>query len=157
MSVVKFANMGDWIVYLLRIKVGLICCVPFAAYAAEQTMRNLSAENLSALTWSFIFGFAMLGWAVADLDKVAELWKSDGTDYDKWKRRFSLAKGIAASNTAGVLMFFLGKLSPGVALSMLGVDAPSKEMPEMLLLIFTTGAGYMGTRWFDWLEKRITK
>lgn len=140
---------------LLQAKVAIIAATPLAAWAAEQTMRS-SASELSALTWLFIVGFSFLGWAVSDLDKVAELWNVSGKNaYEIWKLRFTLAKTIAASAAAGVCMFFLGSLAPSIALSLLGVQASGSQIPEMLLLIFTTGAGYMGARWFDWFEKKF--
>lgn len=144
--------------YLLRVKVALVAAMPIAAYAAEQTIHRMSASSLSGLTWMFVVGFALLGWAVADLDKVADLWSVEGQSArELLKARLVLVKTIAASTLAGICMFFLGKLAPGLLIAMLGVQAVTPEIPEMLLLIFTAGAGYMGSRWWDWFEARFFK
>lgn len=144
-------------VLLLQAKVAIIGATPFAAYAAEQAIRATSPSNLSPLTWFFIFSFAWLGWAVSELDKVAELWNIDGKKpHEIWKARLAFGKGIAASALAGLCMFFIGKQAPGLLLTIMGVKVETTpEVPEMIVLIFTAGAGYMGVRWFDWLERRF--
>jgi hypothetical protein len=142
---------------LLRLKVILVACTPFAAWAAAEISRT-SVSALPAMTWMFIVLFSMIGWAVADLDKVAELWDTEGhSAHELWKVRLTLLKTIAASIAAGIFMFFIGKLAPGAMVGALGVQAAAPELPEMLLLIFTAGAGYMGSRWFDWLEAKVFK
>jgi hypothetical protein len=143
---------------LLRFKVALIASTPIVAWAAAEQISRASASSLPAVTWMFMIGFSLIGWAVADLDKVAELWDTEGhSAYELWKVRLTLLKTIAASIAAGILMFFLGKLAPAMLVGMLGLQGPTPEVPEMLLLIFTAGAGYMGTRWFDWFEARFFK
>jgi hypothetical protein len=144
---------------MLRAKVLLASAAPIAAYAAEQAVHRGSASSLSALAWTFIIVFSLLGWAVADLDKVADLWAAEGQSArEAWKARLVLVKTIAASVLAGICMFFLGKLAPGFLLGMMGGSSHmAPEIPEMLLLIFTAGAGYMGSRWWDWFEAKFFK
>lgn len=143
---------------MLRVKAALVAASPFAAYAAEQTIHRLSTEAISPWTWLFIAGFALLGWVVSELDKVAELWNLEGRAlHERVKARLVFVKSLAAALLAGVIAFFLGKLAPAWLLGAMGVkaDAPP-EIPEMALLLGAAFAGYMGARWFAWLELKLT-
>lgn len=144
---------------LLRLKVALICCAPWLAYAAEvvqQHARRGAFDEVPAITWWFIAGFSLLGWTVSEVDKAAELWNTEGlTKYQVWKARLGLFKSVAASCAAGLLVYMLGSAAPKIFLRMIGVDAAGAEMPEMFLFVFISGAGYMGARWFAWLERKL--
>lgn len=141
---------------LLQAKAAIVAFTPLLAHAAGEQLA-LRAESLSPTTWFFIVLFSLLGWIVSDLDKVAELWNLEGkTLHERVRARLVLAKTVGAALLAGVCMFFLGKLAPGVLLGMLGVAGGARELPEMGLLIGTAVAGYMGARFFDWLERRLT-
>lgn len=143
---------------LLKAKLALAAAAPALAYAGEQAIQGTAASSLSLLTWCFVIAFSLLGWVVADLDKVADLWSVDGQPLrEAIKARLKLLQTIAASLLAGVCMFFLGKLSPGILVGLMGIKADAPQVPEMLLLIFTAGAGYMGSRWWDWFEGRFFK
>ena len=147
---------------LLYAKAILMLLTPGLAMAAEQTIqqaaRRGSIEAVTAWTWAFLFGFSMLGWAVSELDKVAELWNVDGrSKYELMRERLKLLKTIAASIAAGILVYFLGQEAPGFFLRAIGVAqaadvGPGAVIPEMVLFVFVAGAGYMGARWFAWVE-----
>lgn len=143
---------------MLRAKLAIAGVSPVLAFAGEQAIQGTSASSLSLLTWCFVIAFSLLGWVVADLDKVADLWSVEGQPMrEAIKARLKLLQTIAASLLAGVCMFFLGKLAPGILIGLLGVKADAPQVPEMLLLIFTAGAGYMGSRWWDWFEAKFFK
>lgn len=150
---------------LLKIKAGMLSIVPLMAYGADQTVQNVgragSIEAVSTLQWAFLFGFSMMGWAVSELDKLAELWNVDGkSPYEVWRERLKLLKGIAAACAAGMLIYFLGQAAPGVFLRMIGIDSANAQgvttqFPDMVLFVFVSGGGYMGARWFAWLERKF--
>lgn len=113
--------------------------IPASAFAQE-TMKNLDPVDLRWWTWCFIFLFANIGWVIAELDKLADIWYLEG----KSKRDHALmvlkfGQGFVASNFAGVAAYFAGKSSP----DLVGFDNP---VPEMLLLLAVTVAGYWGTQ-----------
>lgn len=139
-----------------RAKAALVAATPVLAVAAEQTMIAAAVspvEAISALTWFFILLFAMIGWAVADIDKVAELWNvADGSQYQRVLARFRLLKSVIGSQAAGVFTYFLGKIAPGFLVTALGLKFDAGRPPEVhefLLLIFVAGAGFLGARWFE--------
>lgn len=144
---------------ILRVKVALLISAPLLAWAAggaAQAARRVPFDDVPLITWLFIVGFALLGWAVSEIDKLAELWNVDGhSPYEIWKARFGLIKGFAASCAAGLLVYMLGTAAPKVFLRVIGVDIPNAEMPEMFLFVFVSGAGYMGVRWFAWFESKV--
>lgn len=155
-----FASKRPASLALLRVKIALVCGTPILAAAADAVQHAAGRGSISAVsawTWGFLIGFAMLGWAVSELDKVAELWNTDGrSQYEIWKERLKLLKGIAAANAAGILVYFLGSASPWFFLRALGVQTETPpELPEMVLFVFVSGAGYMGVRWFAWLEVKF--
>jgi hypothetical protein len=135
----------------------LLAVTPPLAIAAEQTMAAARAasplEEISLLTWFFIVLFALIGWAVADVDKVAELWNVEGaTKYQQMLARLRLLKTILGSLAAGIFTYFLGKVAPGIMFVALGVKFEGGQPPEMhefLLFIFVSGAGWLGSRWFE--------
>lgn len=143
--------------FVLRLKAALVLCTPALAYAAEEVVQHTrrgSLEEIPAITWLFLAGFSMLGWAVSELDKVAELWNTDGRSrYEIWKQRLALLKGVAASNAAGLLIYIMGSAAPAFFFRAIGVQG-SPEFPEMVLFVFVSGAGYMGVRWFAWVERK---
>lgn len=146
---------------LFRVKVALICSAPLLAAAADATVQHVarkgSIEAVSAWTWMFLIGFAMLGWCVSELDKLAELWALEGkTPREAWLERFKLIKGVAAANAAGIVAYFLGDLAPGILIRMIGLEAQGEiHLPEMVLFVFVCGAGYMGPRLFAAMERKF--
>lgn len=139
--------------HILRVKACLVAATPLLAAAAQHTMRVSPLESISLLTWSFIVLFALIGWAAADVDKVAELWNvGDGTKYQQVLARLKLLKTIIGSLAAGIFTYFLGKVAPGPLVSMMGLkfeDARPPEIHEFILLILVAGAGWLGSRWFE--------
>lgn len=146
---------------ILRAKVALaIWSFPLAAIAEtaiQGAARTGSVQAISALTWLFILGFSMLGWTVSELDKVAELWHpSDQAAYEKWRERLKLLKGVAASNLAGILVFFMSAGAPDLFLRVVGVQSDKPvDLPEMVQFVFVSAAGYMGARFFAFLERKF--
>jgi hypothetical protein len=139
---------------ILRVKVALVCATPLLAIAAERAMLRVSPlEEISLLTWFFIVLFALIGWAVADVDRIAELWNvGDGTKYQQVLARLKLLKSMLGSLAAGVFTYFLGKVAPGPLVSMMGLKFESGHPPELhefVLLILVAGAGWLGSRWFE--------
>ena len=145
--------------HLLRAKVALVCFAPALAMAAGAAIQHVSArssiEAVSTVTWAFLALFILLGWAVSELDKVAELWNVDGhSQYEIWKARLMLLKGFAASNAAGFSVYFLGEAAPGFFFRAIGVQG-DPQLPDMVLFVFVSGASYMGVRFFAWLERKF--
>lgn len=148
---------------LLRVKATLILACPVLAYGADNAVQRAAEHGslaaVSALTWLALAGFSLLGWCVSELDKVAELWNTDGrSQYEIWRERLKLLKGVAASLAAGMLVYFLGQGAPGFLLRSIGVPESSgisAQVPEMVLFVFVSGAGYMGVRWFAWVEAKF--
>lgn len=143
---------------LLQVKMTLIAFTPALAWAVtEQSILDL--DGMSLVTWIAVAFFSVVGWAVNDLDKVAELWKPGENKYEQWKERMKLLKGVIASFAAGIFTFFIGKAAPGPVLAMLGLkhaDGTVPQIPEMILFVLVTGGAYMGTRWFAALEKKVS-
>jgi hypothetical protein len=137
----------------LRVKVALVAATPPLAMAAEQVRAVTPVEQISILTWLFILVFAMIGWAVADVDKLAELWNVEGMrKYDYILARLKLLKTIIGSLAAGVFTYFIGKISPAFLATVMGLKFENGKPPELhefLLLIMVAGAGYLGSRWFE--------
>lgn len=135
----------------------MVCGAPLLALAADSVIgRHETLSDIPTITWLFLCGFAMLGWAVSELDHVAELWNIvDRTPYEIWKARLSLMKGVAAANAAGLLVYLLGSAAPAIFFRAVGVTSNTADVPEMLLFVFVSGAGYMGVRWFAWIERKF--
>ena len=163
-----YANRQALTLHLLRVKFALVFPItPAMAWAGDSAMqtavRHGSVEAVTLLQWGFIVGFSMLGWVVSELDQVAELWNLEGrSKYEVWKERLKLLKGLAAANAAGIMVYFLGGAAPSFLLRMLGLDpaiagpgGANAQFPDMVLFVFVAGAGYMGARWFNWLERKF--
>jgi hypothetical protein len=118
-----------------------------------------SLEQLTALTWVFIIGFSSLGWAVAELDKLAELWDTEGKkSVEIWRSRLTIMRDILGSIGAGIFVFFMGKITPGWLVSSLGASVSKMpEIPEMLLFIGVAVAGYSGSKVFGWIQGKVLK
>ena len=116
-----------------------------------------SLAQLTALTWVFIIGFSLLGWAVAELDKLAELWDTEGKkSVEIWRYRLTVVRDILGSIGAGIFVFFMGKVTPGWLVSSLGASvAKAPEVPEMLLFIGVAIAGYSGSKIFKWVQGKV--
>jgi hypothetical protein len=128
----------------LQAKMFLVLATPALAYAAEQKIHQLdSITDIGIWTWAFILLFSTLGWAVKDLDRLAEWWDEEERILkDIVKARLGVIKGIAASNSAGIGTYLIGNVAPG----WLEMKNP---VPEMALFVLITIAGYWGARWFD--------
>jgi hypothetical protein len=157
---VRFAINSSW---SHSAKVVLCLLVPvFAAFAAEvESVESKydSIEHLTALTWVFIIGFSVLGWAVSELDKLAELWDTEGKkSVEIWRYRLTLVRDILGSIGAGIFVFFMGRITPGWMVSALGASvAKAPEIPEMLLFIGVAVAGYSGSKIFNWIQGKVLK
>lgn len=158
-------NRQSVFLFALKLKAALILATPALAWAADATVQHVartgSIETVTSLQWAFIVGFAMLGWSVSELDKIAELWNLDGkTNYEKAKERLKLLKGVAASNAAGIVLYFLSQSAPSFLLRMIGVAEASpgsvvSAMPEMVAFVFVAAGGYLGARVFTWFERKL--
>ena len=140
--------------WLLAIKAAIFVAVPFAAYAAEQTIARFELEEISAFTWCFLFAFSTAGWAVVQLDALVE-WFPDqapGAAVDKrvlWQRRLAVVlKPFVAANCAGVLFYFLSTSGP----KLIGWQA---EAPEMLVFIGVFFAAMGGLKFLEWVRGRF--
>ena len=139
------------------VKIVLLALTPPLAIAAEQTMAVARAasplESISLLTWFFILLFTLIGWAVADVDRIAELWNTgDGTKYQQVLARLKLLKTILGSLAAGVFTYFLGKIAPAFLIGAMGLKFEAGQPPELhefILLMLCCGAGWLGSRWFE--------
>jgi len=139
------------------VKTVLLAVTPPLAIAADQTMQLARAasplEAISLLTWFFIVLFTLIGWAVADVDRIAELWNvGDGTKYQQVLARLKLLKTILGSLAAGVFTYFLGKIAPAFLIGAMGLKFESGQPPELhefILLMLCSGAGWLGSRWFE--------
>lgn len=142
------------------VKGAIAASVPALAWAAEQRMLAVVSplEEISAISWVAMVFFSLVGWAVADIDKLAELWNlGDGTPYHRAKERLRLLKTILGSITAGVFTYWLGKISPEFVFRAMNLQLPNGQAPEIhefLLLIACAGAGWQGARWFEKLFGR---
>jgi hypothetical protein len=157
---VRFVINSSWSPF---VKLVLCLLIPvFAAFAAEvesiETKQD-SIQQLTALTWVFIIGFSLLGWAVAELDKLAELWDTEGKkSVEIWRYRLTIARDILGSVGAGIFVFFMGRITPGWMVSALGASvAKAPEIPEMLLFIGVAVAGYSGSKIFNWIQSKVLK
>jgi hypothetical protein len=135
--------------------------LPIAAWAAGHTVP--SPETIHAIgvgMWFWIVTFSLLGWAMADLDKVAEVWNPaiEGRFYEKMKECLKLYKGILASVGAGIATFVVTDLAPGPVMTAFGLrmaDGSVPRIPAMAALLLVAGAGYMGSRWWARFETKI--
>jgi amino acid transporter len=139
----------------------LIAATPALAWAAteQHALRTTTLDSMSVFVWAAIVFFSLIGWAVNDLDHIAELWKDGENAYEKWKERMKLSKGVIASFAAGIFTYFICKTAPGPILGMAGlkpIDGHPIEIPEMIIFILVTGGAYMGTRWFAAVERKLT-
>lgn len=147
---------------ILAWKVGLAALLTAAwAYALEQRATAVVTEE--GVAWSMIAGiilFSLLGWAIADLDKLAELWNPvNSAAYERKKISFSIIKGGLASLGAGAATFIIGTYLPALLLPGLGLKTASgtaPEIPEMVLLLLSAGAAFGGSRWWSRWEEKAT-
>lgn len=144
---------------LLLAKGLIFAFLPLAALAAEGTGRRHSVEELTLWTWVFICFFSLIGWAVVDLDKLADLRDTEGKKpHEVLRQKLVLLRGVLTSLTAGVTMFFCGKMFPVWFITSLGVTVQKDpEIPEMALFLLCFAAGMMGTKWFDWIKAKVFK
>lgn len=133
----------------LLAKVACLLVLPVAARAAE-TLRTVDPADLAWWTWAFIFAFSTIGWAIAELDKLAEVLEPNQgiAPQERLRTLLKFWQGYIASLFAGIGTYFVSKVAPD------WVGLPG-GMPEMLILIAVTGAAFGGTRFLQRLLARF--
>lgn len=132
---------------LLRVKIGLACLTPIAAYAADQAIHRV--ESITLWTWFFILMFSTIGWAVKDLDRVAEWWNTEGRKVAEIvKARLGIIQSLTASNGAGICTYLSANTLPG------WLDM-KEGFPEFAIFVAVTVAGFYGTAWFQRASKKM--
>jgi hypothetical protein len=144
---------------LFRIKLLLLALLPLAAWAATATTAPVDPlEQITFWQWARVIMFTLFGWAIQDLDKIAELRNPAFTSaYEKWREILKLWKGIFASLGAGIATFFIAEIAPAMFLPMLGLktaDGSVPEIPDMFVLLLCAGAGWEGARWWTRFEQK---
>ena len=134
---------------LLLAKVLAVLLTLSTAARAQDVLRNVDPATLPWWTWGFITAFATMGWAIAELDKMAEILFPEGlTPKQRAQAAFKFAQGYLASGVAGVGIYFVAKVSPG----WIGMKG---DIPEMIILLLVTAAAYGGTRFLNSVLTRI--
>lgn len=134
---------------LLLLKAWLFLVTVTTAAWAQERMSHVDPADLAWWTWGFIFVFASIGWAIAELDKMAEILFPEGlSPRQRAEVALKFAKGYIASLFAGVGMYFVTKVAPG----WIGMTG---EIPEMIALILVTASAFGGTRFLSWILARI--
>lgn len=140
----------------LSAKAALLALIPALAWAAaQQQVASVGSplEEISWVSWLAMIVFAFIGWAVNDVDKLAELWNEEAaTPYLRILARLKLLKTIIGSLAAGVFTYLLGKVAPGPVISMMGLkftDGQPPQIHEFVLLLLVAGAAWQGARWFE--------
>lgn len=142
------------------VKGAIAASIPALAWAQQKMLAVATSplEEISAISWAGMIFFSLAGWAVADIDKLAELWNAgDGTAYHRALTRLKLLKTLLGSLLAGVFTYWLGKISPEFIFRAMNLQLPEGRAPEIhefLLLIACAGAGWQGARWFEKLFGR---
>lgn len=133
---------------LVLIKALVVLFALVASARAEEVLRNVDPASLPWWTWAFITVFSTLGWAVAELDKMAEILFPEGlTSKQRAQAALKFLQGYLASGVAGLGIYFVAKIAPGW-INMTG------DIPEMLIFIFVMAAGFGGTRFLNWALAR---
>ena len=134
---------------LFKFKFAVALLTPWLAQAAEQKLHDLDPAQIAWWTWGFILFFALIGWSISELDKLADvLVRDDKTRRDYIVGCLKVAQSAIASVAAGIGVYFAAKISP----EYFGV---SESMPEMLILLAVALAGYGGVGFLNWLATRI--
>lgn len=134
---------------LLLIKVLAVGLTFSWAARAEDVLRNVDPAQLPWWTWAFISIFSTIGWAIAELDKMAEILFPEGlTPKQRAQATLKFAQGYVASGFAGVGIYFVAKVAPGW-LNMQG------DIPVMIILIAVTASAFGGMRFLSWVLARI--
>lgn len=119
------------------------------AARAQDVLRSVDPSDLAWWTWGFILAFSSIGWAIAELDKLAEILEPDGmTRQQRLRATLKFGQGYLASLFAGIGTYFVAKVAPG------WIDMHG-EIPEMLILLFIAAAAFGGTRFLHWLLARV--
>ena len=127
-----------------------------AAAQAESILRHVDPAELKWWTWGFILVFSTIGWAVAELDKLAEILEPEGmTRQQHLRAKLKYGQGYLASLGAGVSAYFLAKSGPAAATATGIVSIPG-DIPEMMVLLMVFAAGYGGIRFVQWMAARWT-
>lgn len=130
---------------LLNVKLLLLISTWSAAAMAAEVLRNVDPAALPWWTWAFITAFSTIGWAISELDKMADILFPDGlTAKQRAEAALKFTKGYIASGFAGVGIYFVAKVAPGW-INMQG------DVPEMIILLLVTASSYGGTRFLNWL------
>lgn len=130
---------------LVNVKLLILISTWSAAAMAGEVLRNVDPVTLRWWTWAFITAFSTIGWAISELDKLAEILFPEGmTPKQRAQAAFKFTQGYIASGFAGVGIYFIAKVAPGW-INMQG------DVPEMIILLLVTAAAYGGTRFLNWL------
>jgi hypothetical protein len=139
---------------LLGVKFVLLLGMPFAAYAAEQTiLRQTNMASITVLTWFFLWLFSTGGWAIVHLDALAD-WFASAKDLSHelrkalWRERLKIIKNYIASLSAGGGFYMLAVSVP----SWMGLTL---QLPEMVILVGVVPASMGGTMTWDKIKGRF--
>lgn len=120
-----------------------------AASKAEELMHNVDPASLPWWTWAFITAFASVGWAIAELDKMADIIFPEGlTPRQRMAATLKFSQGYLASGFAGVGIYFIAKVAP----TWIGMRG---YVPEMIVLLMVTAGDYGGARFLQWMLARM--
>lgn len=134
---------------LLFVKTGMVFGLWPAAAIADEALRNVDPASLPWWTWGFITGFATIGWAISELDKMAEIIFPEGlSPKQRLQAALKFTQGYIASGFAGIGIYFIAKVAP----SWVGMKG---DVPEMVILIMVTAGAYGGTRFLNWVLARM--
>jgi hypothetical protein len=110
---------------------------------AADVLRNVDPANLPFMTWAFITAFSVVGWAIAELDKLVDIVFPEGiTARQRFAASLKFGQGFLASGFAGVGTYFVAKVSP----AWIGMQG---DVPEMIILLMVTTAAFGGTRFIN--------
>lgn len=130
----------------------LLVTLPFAAYAAEQTIHQQDTiAQVTMLTWLFLWIFSTGGWAIVHLDTLVEWYGADGTLEERkalWRERLKIVKNYVASLTAGGGFFLLAVSVP----KWIGLNF---DLPEMVILVGSVPAAMGGTMTWDKIKTQF--
>lgn len=141
---------------LLIFKTILLLVTWAGAAQAQHVLKQVDPADLAWWTWGFIVLFSAIGWAIAELDKLAEILEPEGlTRQQHMRAKLKYGQGFVASQAAGVSAYFLAKIAPAAATST-GFITVNGNLPEMAILLMVFAAGFGGIRFVQALSNRWT-
>jgi hypothetical protein len=142
---------------LLQAKLVVFSAVPFAAYAAEQTIRQRQHDltSVTYLTWFFLWMFASAGWAMVHLDDIVEWFRPNDQGQLPWDQFKALWK-----SRLRIVQNYIASLSAGVAFYLLSLSVPqwvglNFDLPEFVILVGTVPAAMGGTATWDKIRAKF--